>query len=138
MDFANKFVGGGVLGWGCVQEEIRFITSPELIVSMLFMERLDDRDAMIVTGCERYCSSRGYADSFRFEGDFNDQTPRDSWGRRYTEVVAIDAQPFNYKRLDQYKYNWLEREVCKVWKLCCSVLLIFTFSTCCFTFYKFE
>jgi len=115
MDFANKFVGGGVLGWGCVQEEIRFITCPELIVSMLFVERLDDRDAMIVTGCERYCSSIGYADSFRFEGDFNDQTPRDSWGRRYTEVLAIDAQPFNYKRLEQYKSNWLEREVCKAY-----------------------
>ncbi len=33
VDFANAFVGGGVLGNGCVQEEIRFIICPELLVS---------------------------------------------------------------------------------------------------------
>ena len=27
-DFANKYIGGGVLGFGCVQEEIRFVISP--------------------------------------------------------------------------------------------------------------
>ena len=35
LDFANKYVGGGVLGNGCVQEEIRFLICPELIVSCL-------------------------------------------------------------------------------------------------------
>ena len=38
VDFANKFVGGGVLGDGCVQEEIRFLINPELIVTRLFTE----------------------------------------------------------------------------------------------------
>ena len=33
IDFANAFVGGGVLGHGCVQEEIRFLICPELIAS---------------------------------------------------------------------------------------------------------
>ena len=33
VDFANAFVGGGVLGHGCVQEEIRFLICPELIIS---------------------------------------------------------------------------------------------------------
>lgn len=33
VDFANAYVGGGVLGHGCVQEEIRFLICPELIVS---------------------------------------------------------------------------------------------------------
>jgi hypothetical protein len=35
VDFANASVGGGVLGHGCVQEEIRFVLSPELIVRFL-------------------------------------------------------------------------------------------------------
>lgn len=33
VDFANKYIGGGVLGHGAVQEEIRFLICPELIVS---------------------------------------------------------------------------------------------------------
>lgn len=50
VDFANKFVGGGVLGHGCVQEEIRFIICPELIVSRLFVECLGFNEALIITG----------------------------------------------------------------------------------------
>ena len=45
VDFANAYVGGGVLGHGCVQEEIRFLICPELISSMLFTERLGDSEA---------------------------------------------------------------------------------------------
>ena len=36
IDFANKFIGGGSLGDGCVQEEIMFLNHPELYISMLF------------------------------------------------------------------------------------------------------
>ena len=50
MDFANKFIGGGVLGRGCVQEEIRFLICPELILSRLFTEVLDDNECLIVKG----------------------------------------------------------------------------------------
>ena len=44
VDFANAYVGGGVLAHGCVQEEIRFLICPELIVSRyvllaIFFER---------------------------------------------------------------------------------------------------
>ena len=31
-DFANCWLGGGVLGSGCVQEEIMFVLYPELLV----------------------------------------------------------------------------------------------------------
>ena len=31
-DFANKYIGGGVIANGCVQEEIRLAISPEGIV----------------------------------------------------------------------------------------------------------
>lgn len=50
MDFANKFVGGGVTSSGLVQEEIRFLINPELIVSRLFTEALDHNDCLIITG----------------------------------------------------------------------------------------
>lgn len=45
-----RYVGGGVLGRGCVQEEIRFIICPELIVARLFTECLSDNEALLVIG----------------------------------------------------------------------------------------
>nr|XP_024219527.1 poly(ADP-ribose) glycohydrolase [Halyomorpha halys] len=50
IDFANKFIGGGVLGRGSVQEEIKFLICPELVVARLFTEVLDDTEAVIVIG----------------------------------------------------------------------------------------
>lgn len=50
MDFANQFVGGGVTGSGLVQEEIRFLINPELIVSRLFTEALGPDECLIITG----------------------------------------------------------------------------------------
>jgi hypothetical protein len=47
---ANCVIGGGVLGSGCVQEEIRFLLSPELIASLLFTERLGDLEIVLITG----------------------------------------------------------------------------------------
>ena len=52
--FADRFVGGGVLSHGCVQQEIRFLVCPELIASRLFTERLEDNECLIVTGVERF------------------------------------------------------------------------------------
>lgn len=48
--FWFRNVGGGVLGYGCVQEEIRYIICPELIVSRLFTEQLNSNEALVVTG----------------------------------------------------------------------------------------
>lgn len=50
VDTFCRFVGGGVLGWGCVQEEIRFITCPELIAARLFTEALENNEALVITG----------------------------------------------------------------------------------------
>ena len=50
VDFANQFVGGGVTSSGLVQEEIRFLINPELIVSRLFTEALDYNECLIITG----------------------------------------------------------------------------------------
>ena len=50
VDFANRFVGGGVTGQGLVQEEIRFLINSELIVSRLFTECLENNECLIITG----------------------------------------------------------------------------------------
>nr|XP_032814975.1 poly(ADP-ribose) glycohydrolase isoform X1 [Petromyzon marinus] len=112
VDFANKYVGGGVLGNGLVQEEIRFIINPELIVSRLFTEVLGPSECLIVTGTERFSNYTGYGDTFRCNGPHVDDTPRDSWMRRQTEIVAIDAIHF-YGYVEQFEQQKLEREVNK-------------------------
>ncbi|XP_064457602.1 poly(ADP-ribose) glycohydrolase-like [Ornithodoros turicata] len=112
VDFANKFVGGGVLGQGCVQEEIRFLISPELIVSKLFTEALGAKEVLVITGAEQFNDTSGYADSFVWEGDFTDSTSRDAWRRHCTEVVAMDALYF-HRQSDQYKPSAIKRELNK-------------------------
>lgn len=113
VDFANKFLGGGVLNYGCVQEEIRFVVCPELLISRLFTECLEDNECMIIMGCERFNAYRGYASSFAFTGDIVDETPHDCSRRRKCTIVAIDAVPFE-KRATQYRPNMLKRELNKV------------------------
>ena len=49
MDFANSCIGGGVLTGGRVQEEIRFCICPELLVSLLIMDEMDNNEAIVVS-----------------------------------------------------------------------------------------
>lgn len=79
-----------MLGLGCVQEEIRFVICPELMVTMLVTEELDDTEALIISGIERYSKYKGYSNTFKWLGDFVDETPWDSSRRRLTSIVAID------------------------------------------------
>ena len=50
VDFANSLIGGGAISHGCVQEEILFMISPELILARLFSERMGDKECIIITG----------------------------------------------------------------------------------------
>lgn len=114
VDFANRFVGGGVLGHGCVQEEIRFVINPEMIVARLFTESLKDQEALIIIGCEQFSSYSGYASCFRWAGDFVDTTPLDIYRRRKCRVVAIDA--LLYKSCyDQFKKGNFTRDLKKAY-----------------------
>jgi poly(ADP-ribose) glycohydrolase len=98
VDFANRIVGGGVLGEGCVQEEIRFLICPELIVSRLITEQLADNESLLVTGCERFSNYSGYGSTLRWQSNHVDMTARDNWARICCQVVAIDANIFHNLR----------------------------------------
>ncbi len=91
-DFANAYIGGGVLTHGCVQEEIMFITHPECLVSMLFMDRMAHDEAIHIEGALRFAKYKGYGKSFQFVG------PSDEFSAghiRNTKIIsAIDALPF--------------------------------------------
>uniref|UniRef100_A0A667XKD6 poly(ADP-ribose) glycohydrolase n=1 Tax=Myripristis murdjan TaxID=586833 RepID=A0A667XKD6_9TELE len=114
VDFANQFVGGGVIGSGLVQEEIRFLINPELIVSRLFTEALGHKECLIITGTQQYSSYTGYAQSYKWGGSHQDSTPRDGWQRKCTEIVAIDALQFR-SFLEQFHPARINRELNKAY-----------------------
>ncbi|XP_037319461.2 poly(ADP-ribose) glycohydrolase isoform X2 [Pungitius pungitius] len=114
VDFANRFVGGGVTGSGLVQEEIRFLINPELIISRLFTEALDPNECLIITGTQQYSKYTGYSHTYEWGGSHQDTTPRDGWQRRCTEIVAIDALHFK-NFLEQFNLDKLNRELNKAY-----------------------
>ncbi|XAR64530.1 Poly(ADP-ribose) glycohydrolase [Bertholletia excelsa] len=111
VDFANRYLGGGALHRGCVQEEIRFMINPELIAGMLFLPSMMDNEAIEIVGVERFSHYIGYASSFRFAGDYIDKRDLDLMGRRKTRIVAIDALCSPGK--GQYGLECLMREINK-------------------------
>ncbi|KAL2487629.1 Poly(ADP-ribose) glycohydrolase 1 [Forsythia ovata] len=111
VDFANEYIGGGALRRGCVQEEIRFMINPELIVGMLFLPAMADNEAIEIIGTQRFSNHTGYASSFRFCGDYKDVKGVDSMGRLKTRIIAIDALCHPGKR--QYTPECLLREINK-------------------------
>ena len=67
VDFANKYIGGGALSGGCVQEEILFAVEPEAIVSIFLMQKMDNNDAIRIDNLIQYSNYSGYGYTFKFE-----------------------------------------------------------------------
>ena len=114
VDFANASLGGGVLVGGCVQEEIRFAVSPELLVAMLVSPVMLDREAVLIRGAERVAATSGYGFGVRYAGTFDDRTPCSSDGTPDVRLVAIDA--LDFRRGDsaaQYDPPFILRELDK-------------------------
>lgn len=67
-DFANKHIGGGSLGAGCVQEEIMFANRPELYTTMLLCEVMKENEAIVLSGFKKYFCNSGYAGTCAYDG----------------------------------------------------------------------
>lgn len=106
VDFANKYVGGGALTEGCVQEEIRFMINPECLVSMLVVEPLDTNEALHIIGVHRYSDYTGYGHTFAC----TPIPPIPSFPTRdnATTIVAMDALPFNANDATPLPMTWSE------------------------------
>lgn len=113
VDFANKYIGGGVLGRGRVQEEIRFTVCPELITSLLFMEVMEDNEAIILQGYEQFSKTCGYAGTLQYVGDYTESTMADEDGNFMTTMCAIDAIPFRTDPKLQYLEHYYLRDLNK-------------------------
>ncbi|CAF1313327.1 unnamed protein product [Rotaria sordida] len=112
VDFANEFIGGGVMNEGIVQEEIRFTICTEMLVSVFICEVMLPHECILLIGCEQFVSYSGYATTFKFKDNFIDKAPKDSWGRKLSHVVAMDAI-YYMNPLDQYIFENMRRELIK-------------------------
>ena len=93
-DFANMYIGGGVLSKGSVQEEIRFTICPELLVTLLVCPRMEEHESLQICGAEHFVKYSGYASTLAFEGRHRDTATRLRDGSVKTCIMAMDAQRF--------------------------------------------
>jgi hypothetical protein len=120
-DFANKNIGGSVLEDGCAQEEIRFVISPECLVSLLFMETMKDNESICILNTIQYSDYTGYGldkinekpkpitEGFRF-----DKHSTENLKLHRTNIVAIDALDYrNISKDRQYSKDSVRREIIK-------------------------
>lgn len=116
VDFANMIIGGGVIGAGCVQEEIRFVINPECLIARLLCETLAPNEAVLIIGAQRYSNYTGYRDTFAWASHHEDKTARAADGRLRTIITAIDAVSFPPAQIyRQFSREYVLRELNKAY-----------------------
>ena len=113
IDFANKYIGGGVLTGGNVQEEILFAVEPEAIVSLFFMEKMGDCDAIGIYSTIQYSDYRGYGFNFTFEGCLIDKDNKNPIIKH--NIIAIDAIPASFHFSNDNLMNDINRDIFKAY-----------------------
>ncbi|KAL4471969.1 hypothetical protein ABPG72_018471 [Tetrahymena utriculariae] len=112
VDFANCDIGGGILGDGLVQEEIRFCICPEMLVSLLVFDKsMQANEVIIMKGIKQYSDYQGYSNSFRFIKMGNSQIQKQKRNNPQT-ILAIDALCFNSSD-NQFSEENVSRELNK-------------------------
>ena len=113
-DFANKNIGGSVLEDGCAQEEIRFVISPECLVSLLFMETMKDNESIRILNTIQYSDYTGYGWDTPEKKGFRFQPSAENFKLHRTNIVAIDALDYrNISKDRQYSKDSVRREIIK-------------------------
>lgn len=118
VDFANKFLGGGVLNHGMVQEEIMLLNAPETLVGLLFVEQLADNEALEIAGARKMSSSTGYSGTCRFSGSApqSNLDDKSDLGVHNCHIIAIDAIKYMEGNISsQFKSEQILRELNKAY-----------------------
>ncbi|XP_065348336.1 poly(ADP-ribose) glycohydrolase-like isoform X2 [Cloeon dipterum] len=103
--FSNKYLGGGVLGNGCLQEEICFLTCPELLVlKLLCPNPLKENEVVIVKDALQFVKTSGYAENMKFE-----KAVKNAIG----PIILMDAIDFSKDPIAQWEERYVSRELKK-------------------------
>jgi len=116
IDFANKFVGGGCMESGCVQEELMFLEQPELLVSRFFNEVMSSQDAILIKGTEIFVNIQGYGQDFTFSGYRKDPLTMTNIPKIINrDIIAVDALDLRGSpKYTQYLPESILREIAKL------------------------
>eukprot|EP01062_Namystynia_karyoxenos_P023074 TRINITY_DN18879_c0_g3_i2.p1 TRINITY_DN18879_c0_g3~~TRINITY_DN18879_c0_g3_i2.p1 ORF type:complete len:481 (+),score=108.84 TRINITY_DN18879_c0_g3_i2:90-1532(+) len=90
-DFANAYIGGGVICGGCVQEEIRFAIAPENTIALLFCPYTLPHESIQIVGAQQYAAYSGYGFTLRYAGPHQSAHDSDEDGTPLVAISAIDA-----------------------------------------------
>ena len=84
-------------------------------MSRLFTEELQDNECLVITGAEQVSSYRGSSATFEWAGTYNDKSTHDRWGRKETQIVAMDALHLRRNQSSQFKPGLMRREANKAY-----------------------
>jgi poly(ADP-ribose) glycohydrolase len=115
-DFANKSLGGGVLRRGCVQEEIRFMISPECLLSVIVCDKMKDNESVLIRNTVIFSEYTGYSSTFRCKGFSTDIVScmnQETNSLHHDDIVAFDAIPFGIDVNKQFRKRPVLRELNK-------------------------
>ena len=112
VDFANRFIGGGCLRDGCVQEEIMFAIRPQLYTATLLCEKMEYNESLAFRGFRYYFKYNGYSNKTRYDGKVEHPSkPFQAKGFLFYDekIVAIDALKFGKEDYDQFSEKCINR-----------------------------
>ena len=120
VDFANSSIGGGVIGAGALQEEIRFLQCPELIVCKLFMEPLKDNECVRITGYRQFNETTGYSSNHEPKFAFDKKHPKAAEPQQERKMIVIDAEYHKHKKHEQFGMAHINRDLHKAYTGFCA------------------
>ena len=103
--FANKYIGGKILSEGCCQEEIKFLTNPELLVGLIISDKLENNEVLIIDGTITYSTYKNYG----FDLLFNKSIESINSNSEKEYIIEIDAYKYNIKN-KQLQYNKFNKD----------------------------
>ena len=74
---------------------------------------MQDNEVLVIEGFERYSNYTGYASTFKFDGDHNQQPLANNRSRVPSTLVAMDALHF-HSAPNQFRQEHIDRELNKV------------------------
>ena len=111
-DFANKYLGGGCMKLGSVQEEILLLICPEILVARAFVKVMNHIQSISISGFEIISKSKGYGSSLQYDTYNIDDTPYNN-NSFQSLTIAVDAIPFYSNNINQFNPIFIIRELIK-------------------------
>jgi O-acetyl-ADP-ribose deacetylase (regulator of RNase III) len=116
VDFANPYPGGGILGKGALQEEIRFAQCPELIVCRLLIKRMGDEQAVHATGFRQFNDTSGYSSNHEPKFKFDKKHGKSEEPANPRKMILMDATRYSHTESDeQFTMASINRELQKAY-----------------------